>query len=87
MLHQVELSLFDVGYVKYGYPIAVTTMMLAWGLIEFPQVSLSLASTHCMSVYFPLWSVNMHHHLAGKPWYILMYRINQDMQPISHTIA
>ncbi|DBB16038.1 hypothetical protein WJX82_000557 [Trebouxia sp. C0006] len=25
------------GYVKYGYPIAVTTMMLAWGLIEFPQ--------------------------------------------------
>lgn len=40
MMHQLELSLFDVGYVKYGYPIAVTTMMLAWGLIEFPQVSL-----------------------------------------------
>ena len=36
----LELSLFDVGYVKYGYPIAVTTMMLAWGLIEFPQVTL-----------------------------------------------
>lgn len=34
---------FDVGYVKYGYPIAVTTMMLAWGLIEFPQVSLIMA--------------------------------------------
>ncbi len=43
MMPQLELFLFDVGYVKYGYPIAVTTMMLAWGLIEFPQVSLVMA--------------------------------------------
>ena len=27
------------GYVKYGYPIAAATTMLAWGLIEFPTVS------------------------------------------------
>ena len=27
------------GYVKYGYPIAVSTAMLAWGFIEFPNVS------------------------------------------------
>lgn len=40
MMLQLERSLFNVGYVKYGYPIAVTTMMLAWGLIEFPQVTL-----------------------------------------------
>ncbi len=40
MMHQLEVCSFDAGYVKYGYPIAVTTMMLAWGLIEFPQVTL-----------------------------------------------
>jgi len=43
MMPQLELSSFGVGYVKYGYPIAVTTMMLAWGLIEFPQVSQTMA--------------------------------------------
>ena len=43
MMLQLERSSFRVGYVKYGYPIAVTTMMLAWGLIEFPQVSQTMA--------------------------------------------
>ena len=29
------------GYVKYGYPIATATMMLAWGVLEFPKVMTS----------------------------------------------
>ena len=32
-------ALVLAGYVKYGYPIAVSTAMLAWGFIEFPNVS------------------------------------------------
>lgn len=34
----IMLCLF-AGYVKYGYPIAAATTLLAWGLIEFPTVS------------------------------------------------
>lgn len=35
------------GYVKYGYPIAVSTAMLAWGFIEFPNVSISCTLKAC----------------------------------------
>jgi len=31
-----------------------------------------MALTYSTSMCFPLWLVNMHYHLAGKPWYVLI---------------
>ena len=46
------------GYVKYGYPIAVSTAMLAWGFIEFPNVSHMHCLFVCLSGYISVHSVS-----------------------------